>query len=79
MAQLSNYKNQSKVVNLEDNRNYEDRVRGLLQEMELMSKDHMMAQSQTQYRVTEGLARESELEQKLEQAKADTLEAMQLE
>ena len=79
MAQLSNYKNQSKVVNLDDHRNYEDRVRGLLQEMELMSKDHMMAQSLIQYRVTEGLARESELEQKLEQAKADTLEAMQLE
>jgi hypothetical protein len=50
---------------LADHRDYEDRVRGLLQEIEQMSKDHMMALSEVQDRVTEGLSRESDLKMKL--------------
>lgn len=48
-----------------DHRDYEDRVRGLLQEIEQMSKDHMMTLSEVQDRVTEGLSRESDLKMKL--------------
>lgn len=65
LIQLQNCKEQRKAVNLADHRDYEDRVRGLLQEIEQMSKDHMMTLSEVQDRVTEGLSRESDLKTKL--------------
>lgn len=65
LIQLQNCKEQRKAVNLSDHRDYEDRVRGLLQEIEQMSKDHMMTLSEVQDRVTEGLSRESDLKNKL--------------
>ena len=66
-------------MNLSDHQNYEDRVRGLLAELEQTHKHHNFELARMRVQLTESTTNAIELETKLKRVEDDLLESLKSE